>query len=226
LQVLQVTAFPASGYLLVGDGASFQARVKAGAKAVQTKLELVLDGQALSSKTLNLKPGETQIVPFQIEALKEADEHTVSIGDWKMKLAVITPASSAARPGDIPSDAQVLTAELGLTDPGIPGGKLVVTVFGGGPKTLNPATSAETSSGDIISLMDGVGLLDVNPMNAQLIPGLAKSWTIAPDRKSVIFQLRRGIKWSDGKPFTADDVVFTFMDVLGNDDVNTNSRDG
>ena len=226
VQIVQVTAFPASGYLLAGGGASFQATVKAGEKALQTKLELKLDGQAVSSQELKLKPGESQVVPFQIEALKEAGEHTVSIGDWTMKLNVVTPASSAARPGDIPPDAQVLTANLGLTDPGIPGGKLIVTTFGTGPKTLNPGTSAETSSGDIISLMNGAGLLDINPLNAELIPGLAKSWTIAPDRKSVTFQLRRGIKWSDGKPFTADDVVFTFMDVIGNDDVNSNSRDG
>ncbi len=38
---------------------------------------------------------------------------------------------------------------------------------------------------------------------------LASSWSIAPDKQSITFTLRNGVKWHDGKPFTADDVVFT-----------------
>ncbi|GAA4334385.1 ABC transporter substrate-binding protein [Variovorax defluvii] len=41
------------------------------------------------------------------------------------------------------------------------------------------------------------------------MPGLAKSWTISPDGKVYVFELQSGVKWHDGKPFTADDVVFT-----------------
>ncbi|OGF56899.1 MAG: hypothetical protein A2Z21_07295 [Candidatus Fraserbacteria bacterium RBG_16_55_9] len=63
-------------------------------------------------------------------------------------------------------------------------------------------------------------------MNAELIPGLAKSWVVSPDGFSVTLHLRHGIKWSDGEPFTADDVVFTYMDVVGNDDIANNLRDG
>jgi len=40
--------------------------------------------------------------------------------------------------------------------------------------------------------------------------GLAESWTVSPDAKKWTFRLRRNVKWHDGKPFTADDVVFTF----------------
>ncbi|MDV6330804.1 ABC transporter substrate-binding protein [Asticcacaulis sp. 201] len=40
-------------------------------------------------------------------------------------------------------------------------------------------------------------------------PVLAESWVIAPDKKSVTFTLRRGIKWHDGKDFTADDVAWS-----------------
>jgi len=45
-------------------------------------------------------------------------------------------------------------------------------------------------------------------------PDLAESWTTAPDGLSWTFKLRSGVKWSDGKPFTADDVAFTFNDVV------------
>jgi peptide/nickel transport system substrate-binding protein len=224
--VVQVTAFPDNGYLLTNSGASFLATVKAQA-AGQTKLELKLDDQVVASQALDLKAGETQIVPLQLDDIKAAGEHTVKIGDWSMKLNVIESASSPARPGTIPQDAQVITENYGLASPGIPGGKLIVTEFGSGPKTLNPATVGETSSSDITNLMHGVGgLIDINPMNAELMPSLAKSWVIAPDGKSVTFQLRHGIKWSDGQPLTADDVVFTFIDTIGNDEVNSNIRDG
>lgn len=45
--------------------------------------------------------------------------------------------------------------------------------------------------------------------NQQMIPGLARSWTQIDD-KTWEFKLRKDVKWQDGSPFTADDVVFTF----------------
>ncbi|MEW5717896.1 MAG: ABC transporter substrate-binding protein, partial [Chloroflexota bacterium] len=50
----------------------------------------------------------------------------------------------------------------------------------------------------------------------KLVPLLAKAWELAPDGKSLTVSLRKGVKWSDGKPFTADDIVFFFADVAGN----------
>lgn len=43
---------------------------------------------------------------------------------------------------------------------------------------------------------------------------LAESWDISPDGKSYTFHLRRNVKWHDGQPFTADDVVFTVNTAL------------
>ncbi|MEC8219083.1 MAG: ABC transporter substrate-binding protein, partial [Verrucomicrobiota bacterium] len=45
-------------------------------------------------------------------------------------------------------------------------------------------------------------------------PALARSWEISEDNKSYTFYLRRGVLWSDGSPFTADDVIFTFDCIL------------
>jgi peptide/nickel transport system substrate-binding protein len=45
-------------------------------------------------------------------------------------------------------------------------------------------------------------------------PGLAESWTISDDKKTYTFKLRRDVKWHDGKPFTADDVVFSVEKIV------------
>jgi peptide/nickel transport system substrate-binding protein len=46
--------------------------------------------------------------------------------------------------------------------------------------------------------------------NAKATPWLAKSWAYSNDNKTLTFTMRNGVKWSDGKPMTAADVVFTF----------------
>lgn len=45
-------------------------------------------------------------------------------------------------------------------------------------------------------------------------PGLAKSWDVSPDKLTYTFRLQENVKWHDGKPFTADDVVFTTQEFL------------
>jgi peptide/nickel transport system substrate-binding protein len=46
------------------------------------------------------------------------------------------------------------------------------------------------------------------------IPGLAESWTIAPDGRMITFKLQKGVRFHDGKPFTSADVKFTVLEVL------------
>lgn len=42
---------------------------------------------------------------------------------------------------------------------------------------------------------------------------LATSWTSEPDGKTITFSLRQGVRWHDGKPFTAADVQYTAMEL-------------
>jgi peptide/nickel transport system substrate-binding protein len=53
-------------------------------------------------------------------------------------------------------------------------------------------------------------LIEENPVTGELEPALAESWEVSEDGLEVIFHLRK-VKWSDGEPFTADDVIFTFV---------------
>lgn len=54
-------------------------------------------------------------------------------------------------------------------------------------------------------------LLRVNPQNGDLIPGLAEQWLVSEDAKTFVFVLREDVKWHDGTPLTADDIVFTLQ---------------
>ncbi len=54
-----------------------------------------------------------------------------------------------------------------------------------------------------------------------IIPNLAESWEISDDATVYTFHLRQGVKWSDGEPFTAEDLEFWFNDVILNTDLQT-----
>ena len=58
-----------------------------------------------------------------------------------------------------------------------------------------------------------------DPMARGIRPNLARSWTVEDGGRSFTFHLRRGVRWSDGHPFTADDIVFWYEDVLLNPDL-------
>jgi len=77
------------------------------------------------------------------------------------------------------------------------------------PKTLNPVTVADTVSREIIGRLMG-DLIEINRSTQQTEPALAKSWKMTPDGRTFTLQLRKGIRFSDGQPFDADDVVFSF----------------
>ena len=48
----------------------------------------------------------------------------------------------------------------------------------------------------------------------ELSPGLAEDWEVGPDGLSLTLKLREGVKWHDGKPFTAEDVKFNFEEIV------------
>ncbi|PLV57421.1 ABC transporter substrate-binding protein [Thermotoga sp. SG1] len=53
----------------------------------------------------------------------------------------------------------------------------------------------------------------------KFVPGLAKGWDILEGGKIYVFHLREGTKWSDGHPYTSEDILFWIEDILGNDDL-------
>ena len=76
------------------------------------------------------------------------------------------------------------------------------------PVHLNPLAPYRTGDTTALTLLQDTLL--VADQSGGYLPRLAESWTASDDGTTYTFTLRRGQRWSDGVPFTAEDVVFTF----------------
>jgi peptide/nickel transport system substrate-binding protein len=93
-------------------------------------------------------------------------------------------------------------------EPGRAGGRLVVSLRAE-PKTLNPVLALDAPSREVISAMQA-DLVHINRSTQLTEPALAKSWDVSSDGLEYTLRLRQGLRFSDGEPVDADDVVFTF----------------
>src|SRR5271154_140802 len=89
------------------------------------------------------------------------------------------------------------------------GGRLVVALRSE-PKTLNPALALDEPSRDVIRCLTA-DLIHINRGSLKTEPSLAKSWNVSRDGRQYTLQLRHGVRFSDGVPFDADDVIFSFQ---------------
>jgi len=80
------------------------------------------------------------------------------------------------------------------------------------PRSLDPALSTDAPTGRAVSYIFD-GLVRFTP-DAQLVPGLARDWIVSPDGLTYTFHLRSGVKFHDGRPFTARNVITTFQRAL------------
>ena len=94
-------------------------------------------------------------------------------------------------------------------DPGKPAyGDMIITGSIGEPSNLIPILASDSSSHEIASYVYN-GLVKYD-RDLKIVGDLAESWVISKDNLSITFKLRKGVKWHDGKPFTAHDVMFTY----------------
>lgn len=88
-------------------------------------------------------------------------------------------------------------------------GGTLVREIGAEPATLNPVTATDVYEG-IVNGGIHETLSRRNNRTLEFEPLLARSWEVSRDRLSYTFHLRKDVKWHDGTPFTADDVVFSY----------------
>jgi len=94
----------------------------------------------------------------------------------------------------------------------------------GEPKTFNYLLSQESSSSDVLGFLYQ-GLIEIDQTTSEIVPALAESWEISADGQTIVFLLKENLKWSDGEPLTVDDVVFTYNDLILNEEITTDTRD-
>ncbi|HWC18786.1 MAG TPA: ABC transporter substrate-binding protein [Terriglobales bacterium] len=130
-------------------------------------------------------------------------------GLTSLSLLIVATSLTAA---DAPAPEPLIKGEEVQVDsisPGRYGGTLVVGQRAE-PKTLNPVLALDVPSREVIGRMNA-DLVHINRVTQKPEPALASSWKISKDGRSFSLKLRRGLRFSDGKPFDADDVIFTFQ---------------
>ncbi len=91
------------------------------------------------------------------------------------------------------------------------------------PKTLNPLFGFDLSSREAIGLLQA-DLVHINRKTHEAEPALASGWKVSGGGRAYTLRLRRGLHFSDGEPFTAEDVVFSFQLYL-DEKLNAPQRD-
>ena len=81
------------------------------------------------------------------------------------------------------------------------------------PKSLNYYLEQFSTTAEIFRMMFEP-LTSYHPLTLETIPRLARDWKISADKKKFTFYLDPNAKWSDGKPVTADDVLFTYKTIM------------
>jgi peptide/nickel transport system substrate-binding protein len=108
-----------------------------------------------------------------------------------------------------PENHEVVDWQVTGNPPGKTGGRIVVSLRSE-PKTLNPALVTDDTSRTVIDCLMA-DLIHIDRGSQRTEPALAKSWTVSPDGRQYTLKLRQGLKFSDGQPVDADDVLFSFQ---------------
>jgi peptide/nickel transport system substrate-binding protein len=125
-------------------------------------------------------------------------------------LAAMEPSSLAdsVASGALPPLAQRLPEEPEIVKP-IDG----IGKYGG---ELRFGLRGSSDHNHILRIVGPQGLVRWNMTYTEIVPNVAKSFEVDETGKEFTFSLRKGMKWSDGQPFTADDIIFNVNDLLMN----------
>jgi peptide/nickel transport system substrate-binding protein len=137
-------------------------------------------------------------------------------------LSLAGKASAQAARGEAPDLAKLAgEGKLPKLADRLPANPLVVTAekvgkYGG---SLRRGLRGSADHNGILRLVGNQGLVRWNLAFTEVLPNVAEKWEVNANSTEFTFHLRPGMKWSDGKPFTADDVVFSVEDCAKNSDL-------
>ncbi len=131
---------------------------------------------------------------------------------WPL-LFIAVAACSEPRPAPPPIYTGDHLPPAALQGPPTPGGTLRIAMDAE-PPSLNCQLDPLDAWGQKIDLLLMDSLARPHPTTWEHEPRLAERWDISTDHLTFTFHLRRDVRWHDGKPFSADDVIFTFDKLL------------
>jgi len=144
----------------------------------------------------------------------------------KAPAATTAPAATAVTPSkykEAPALAELVKAgKLPPVDQRLPVDMEIVKpiekvgVYGG---VLRSVMIGENTTFHVRNCWGPETFLRIDRDGSTITPGVAKSWELSPDGKVFTFVLRKGMKWSDGAPFTTDGLMFWFNDIIMNDEI-------
>ena len=130
--------------------------------------------------------------------------HTRSLAFFVAIVALGLPAAAGCR-----SNTSSEAAATRVNNHDVPrGGELLVSVRSE-PRSFNRHAARDTTT-NLFTNLTQAKLIRVNQATQIVEPQLAESWTTSDDGRRVTMALRKGVLFSDGQPFTADDVLFAF----------------
>src|SRR5208282_3878705 len=128
------------------------------------------------------------------------------------------PATGIPQQSRSAEELLTLSGEIGKQ-----GGRLVISLRAE-PKTLNPLTAVDAPSREVILGAMQADLIHINRATQLTEPALAKSWKVSANGLQYTLTLREGLRFSDGQPLDADDVLFTFRVYL-DESIHATQRD-
>ena len=144
----------------------------------------------------------------------------LSAGFVTAALLAVTPAWSMDYKQAPMLDAMVQSGELPPVAERLPADPYVETMIDGIGNYGGTLRTTILANGDFYNLTRTIAnelLVRWDPKWQKVEPSLAESFTASEDATTYTFKLREGLKWSDGAPFTADDIMFWYEDVFMND---------
>lgn len=116
-------------------------------------------------------------------------------------------------------EEEVKTGKLPAVNERLPEKPFVETMIDGVGKYGGTLRTTILANGDQYNLTRTIAnelLVRWDPQWKKVVPSLAEEFTASDDATTYTFKLRKGLKWSDGQPFTVDDIMFWYEDVFMN----------
>ncbi|MEO1017920.1 MAG: ABC transporter substrate-binding protein, partial [Pseudomonadota bacterium] len=176
---------------------------------------------ALAS-AIGLTGAVTALLPNDIHA-QDALSESGLVGELEGATLVLDPSAVPASFSEAPMLAEAVAAgELPPVEERVPSEPLVIQPVHeigqyGGTWRRGFLGPADGENGNRINASDKLLFWDYS--GTEIVPSAARDWEMSEDGKTFTIELREGMKWSDGEPFTADDFVFWFEDIYSNSEI-------